>query len=144
MFCTKTCDNLHFFSTRIVSFVKTYHVTHSNRLTPKFARMCLSVWNTRIATGEKRILTTPTQTTLMLQKCTLGMLIHHHHHFYLIPDSPPKLLQAGKFNATNVIVGVTRDDGGVFVVSIPGKSPTRLSHDYWSNKSETEINQLPA
>ena len=121
-----------------------HHVTHSNRLTPKFARMCLSVWNKRIATGEKRILTTPTQTTLMLQKCTLGMLIHHHHHFYLILDSPPKLLQAGKFNATNVIVGVTRDDGGIFVVSIPGKSPTHLSHDYWSNKSETEINQLLA
>lgn len=39
---------------------------------------------------------------------------------YFLPDSPPKLLQAGKFNATNIIVGVTRDDGGVFVVSIPG------------------------
>ena len=69
----------------------------------------------------------------MLQKCTQGMLIHHHHHyhhhFYLILDSPPKLLQAGKFNATNVIVGVTRDDGGVFVIPMPGKSPTDLSHD---------------
>ena len=71
MFCTKTCDNLHFFSTRIVSFVKSYHVTHSNRLTPKFARMGLSVWNKRVATGEKRILTTPTQTTLVCYKSAL-------------------------------------------------------------------------
>lgn len=75
----------------------------------------------------------------------MPIILHHYHcHFYLILDSPPKLLQAGKFNAANVIVGVTRDDGGVFVVSIPGKNLTHLSHDYWSNKSETEINQLLA
>ena len=74
-----------------------------------------------------------------LQKYPLGMLIIHHHqsslssyhhHFYLILDSPPKLLQAGKFNATNVIVGVTRDDGGSLLKPILGKNPIHLSHDY--------------
>ena len=74
-----------------------------------------------------------------LRKYPLGMLIIHHHqsslssyhhHFYLILDSPPKLLQAGKFNATNVIVGVTRDDGGNLLKLILGKNPIHLSHDY--------------
>ena len=35
-------------------------------------------------------------------------------------DSPVKLLQAGKFNKSNIIIGVTRDDGSVFVTAIPG------------------------
>ena len=37
-----------------------------------------------------------------------------------MPDSPAKLLQAGKFNASNIIVGVTRDDGSVFATLIAG------------------------
>ena len=36
-------------------------------------------------------------------------------------DSPVKLLQDGKFNKSNIIVGVTRDDGSVFVQEIPGE-----------------------
>ena len=39
---------------------------------------------------------------------------------YSMTDSPAKLLQAGKFNKSNIIVGVTRDDGSVFVNAIPG------------------------
>ena len=81
---------------------------------------------------------TPTQTPLVgyrntLWECSLFIITnhhYHHHHFYLILDSPPKLLQAGKFNATNVIVGVTRDDGGNLLKLILGKNPIHLSHDY--------------
>jgi len=39
---------------------------------------------------------------------------------YFLPDSPAKLLRAGNFNKSNIIVGVTRDDGSVFVNTIPG------------------------
>ena len=33
---------------------------------------------------------------------------------YLILESPLKLLKAGEFSASNVMVGVTRDDGDIF------------------------------
>ncbi|KAL9961305.1 hypothetical protein ACROYT_G030218 [Oculina patagonica] len=39
---------------------------------------------------------------------------------YFLPDSPVKLLQAGKFNKTNIIAGVTRDDGSIFISGVPG------------------------
>ena len=45
---------------------------------------------------------------------------------YLILDSPLKLLKAGKFSASNVMVGVTRDDGVIFLADIPGTSPISL------------------
>ena len=38
----------------------------------------------------------------------------------LIADSPNKLLQAGKFNKSNIMIGVTRDDGTVLATGIPG------------------------
>ena len=41
----------------------------------------------------------------------------------LIADSPVKLLAAGKFNKTNIFIGVTRDDGSAFTgYYIPGKA----------------------
>ena len=45
---------------------------------------------------------------------------------YLILESPLKLLKAGEFSASNVMVGVTRDDGDIFLADIPGTSPISL------------------
>ena len=45
---------------------------------------------------------------------------------YLILESPVKLLKAGEFSASNVMVGVTRDDGDIFLADIPGTSPISL------------------
>ena len=45
---------------------------------------------------------------------------------YLTLDSPLKLLKAGKFSASNVMVGVTLDDGVIFLADIPGTSPISL------------------
>lgn len=39
---------------------------------------------------------------------------------YVLPDSPGKLLGAGKFNKTSVIIGVARDDGSIFMSGVPG------------------------
>lgn len=39
---------------------------------------------------------------------------------FLLPDLPAKLLQAGKFNRTNIIAGVARDDGSIFITGAPG------------------------
>ncbi|XP_073242488.1 acetylcholinesterase-like [Porites lutea] len=39
---------------------------------------------------------------------------------YFLPDSPLKLLKAGNFSARNVMVGVTREDGSIFLAPIPG------------------------
>ncbi|XP_020631113.1 neuroligin-4, Y-linked-like [Orbicella faveolata] len=37
---------------------------------------------------------------------------------YFLPDSSLKLLQGGKFNKSNIMIGVTQDDGSVFAVSV--------------------------
>ncbi|KAL9961303.1 hypothetical protein ACROYT_G030216 [Oculina patagonica] len=42
---------------------------------------------------------------------------------HFMPDTPTKLLQAGKFNKSNIIIGVTRDDGTVFATGSPGLLP---------------------
>ncbi|CAH3023185.1 unnamed protein product [Porites evermanni] len=42
---------------------------------------------------------------------------------YFMPDSPIKLLKAGKFNKSNVMIGFTRDDGTVFANGFPGVMP---------------------
>lgn len=39
---------------------------------------------------------------------------------FFLPDLPAKLLQAGKFNKTNIIAGVAQDDGSIFVTGAPG------------------------
>ena len=52
---------------------------------------------------------------------------------YLILESPLKLLKAGEFSASNVMVGVTRDDGDIFLADIPGTSP--ISLEICENKS---------
>jgi len=39
---------------------------------------------------------------------------------YFLPDSPVKLLQAGKFNKSNIIVGVAREDGSIFITGVKG------------------------
>jgi len=39
---------------------------------------------------------------------------------HFLPESPLKLLQAGKFNKSNIIIGVARDDGSIFISGVPG------------------------
>ena len=38
----------------------------------------------------------------------------------VISDSPVKLLEAGKFNKSNIMIGFTRDDGTVLASGVPG------------------------
>ena len=48
--------------------------------------------------------------------------------FYgLSTDSPGKLLGAGKFNKTSVIIGVARDDGSIFMSGVPGEDKALIS-----------------
>ena len=42
------------------------------------------------------------------------------YYYLIVPDSPIKLLKAGKFNKSNVMIGFTRDDGTVFANGFPG------------------------
>ena len=38
----------------------------------------------------------------------------------IVADSPVKLLEAGKFNKSNIMIGFTRDDGTVLASGVPG------------------------
>ena len=42
------------------------------------------------------------------------------YHCVIVADSPIKLLKAGKFNKSNIIIGVTKDDGTVFANGYSG------------------------
>ena len=42
------------------------------------------------------------------------------YYCLLLLDSPVKLLRAGKFNKSNVIVGVTKEDGSIYVTGVKG------------------------
>ena len=52
-------------------------------------------------------------TNMMLSLCA-------SYYYLIVPDSPIKLLKAGKFNKCNVMIGFTRDDGTVFANGFPG------------------------
>lgn len=42
------------------------------------------------------------------------------YYYLIVADSPIKLLKAGKFNKSNVIIGFTRDDGTIFANGFSG------------------------
>ncbi|KAL9961301.1 hypothetical protein ACROYT_G030214 [Oculina patagonica] len=57
---------------------------------------------------------------------------------YFLPDSALKLLQAGKFNKSNIMIGVTKDDGSIFTFGVPGLSngmPRTLFKEVISNRT---------
>jgi len=43
-----------------------------------------------------------------------------HLTISIVADSPVKLLEAGKFNKSNIMIGFTRDDGTVLASGVPG------------------------
>lgn len=50
--------------------------------------------------------------------------------YHSCTDLPAKLLQAGKFNKTNIIAGVAQDDGSIFVTGAPGGYSDLLKLSY--------------
>lgn len=47
----------------------------------------------------------------------------------IIADSPVKLLEAGKFNKSNIMIGFTRDDGTVLASGVPGSAEPACIYD---------------
>ena len=47
----------------------------------------------------------------------------------IIADSPVKLLEAGKFNKSNIMIGFTRDDGTVLASGVPGWAELACIYD---------------
>ena len=51
----------------------------------------------------------------------IGYFVIHSINTQSLPaDSALKLLQAGKFNKSNIMIGVTKDDGSVFLGNSTG------------------------
>jgi len=48
-------------------------------------------------------------------------ILNEYDWFLFFADSSLKLLQGGKFNKSNIMIGVTKDDGSVFAVNVLGK-----------------------
>jgi len=72
---------------------------------------------------------------------------------YFLPDSPLKLVQSGKFNKSNIMIGVTQDDGSVFAVYILANKEVSkgiprslfkeaIKNQTWTRNQNTHLSEL--